>query len=209
MSCPVTRGYAPTWLLVRSPRLHPRSYCSLASAECWVRTDNKAYDPRTADIWALGILLVYLITGATPWDVAQSSDARFVSACVWGVPALKHLHVARHGKQIELSFLLFAINPAERITLDELATTIQSAKRLQKKQESGWKLLRSKTVTAASPVEVQKDGEESAAAKKMKAIELRFCASDVVAQVIARPDQAVKRMEALRSSAFTANIDIV
>ncbi|KZV67507.1 hypothetical protein PENSPDRAFT_688036 [Peniophora sp. CONT] len=186
--------------------------------ECWARSDNKTYDPRTADIWALGVLLVQIMTGTTPWDVAQSSDARFVSACVWGVPALKHLHVTRQGKQRELSSLLFALNPAERITLDELASTVQSAKKLQKGAKgesgvSGWKLLRSKTVTASSPVasspvEAQKDAEETVT-KKMKGIEQRLCATEVIAQVIARPDQAAKRMEALKSSAFTANIDIV
>lgn len=189
------------------------SSCSCLDLECYTRTDNKPYDPRTADTWALGVLLVQLLTGATPWEIAKPSDARFVSVCVWGVPALKRFHVVRQGKQRELSALLFALNPAERITLDELATAVQSAKTLQKggKKESsgsGWKLLRSKTITAAAePVDAHK--EDEAVTKKMKAIEKRFCAVDVVEQVIGRPDLAVKRMEALRSAAYTANIDIM
>ena len=156
-----------------------------------------------------------LITGSTPWDVAQSSDPRFVSACVWGVQALKHLQVTRQGKQVTLSALLFAINPAERITFDELAATVQSAKKLGQKGGkneagvSGWKLLRSKTITASgSSGEAQKDADEGVT-KKMKGIEQRLCAAEVISQVIARPEQAVKRMEALRSAAFAANIDIV
>jgi len=40
-------------------------------------SDNMKYDARSADVWAIGVILFMMLAGCQPWHVAESSDTLF------------------------------------------------------------------------------------------------------------------------------------
>lgn len=47
--------------------------------ECLGGESTSSYDTRIADVWSLGILLLNMVTGATPWTAPRASHAAYTS----------------------------------------------------------------------------------------------------------------------------------
>ncbi|CCM05529.1 uncharacterized protein FIBRA_07755 [Fibroporia radiculosa] len=76
-----------------------------------------------SDIWALGVILVNMITGRNPWHIASTQDTGYASYLVEGKPYLQRmLHISRGA--VDLLSRIFVDNPAERITIHQLRAAV-------------------------------------------------------------------------------------
>ncbi|TCD64228.1 hypothetical protein EIP91_004330 [Steccherinum ochraceum] len=95
------------------------------SPECiGLLTRIYAYSPRAADIWALGVILVNLMTGRNPWHVASSEhDEGFAQYLKDGAFYL-HKVIPVTWQLALLLERVFDANPSTRITLPDLREAI-------------------------------------------------------------------------------------
>ncbi|KAI8995352.1 kinase-like domain-containing protein [Trametes punicea] len=93
------------------------------SPECIGREYGyKPYCARFSDIWALGVILVNMISGRHPWQKATMEDQCF-SRFVQDPDFLLHMLPISQGAN-DILQRIFALNPLSRITLPELRTAI-------------------------------------------------------------------------------------
>jgi serine/threonine protein kinase len=78
--------------------------------------NEKAHDPFKSDVWALGVLFAYMISGITPW---RGDTLKKIKDCIFrGDYTLKKGYAPQVGEVIGK---MIRVDPDERITLVELA----------------------------------------------------------------------------------------
>ncbi|KAJ7591585.1 kinase-like domain-containing protein [Mycena floridula] len=87
-----------------------------------IETYLRPFSTVHADIWALGIILVNLITGRSPWNKAVSTDDEFVKFTKDREFLYKTLSISEAAHKILRS--VFAMNPFARTPLPELREQI-------------------------------------------------------------------------------------
>ena len=96
---------------------------SASSAECIGKELGfKSYSNRANDIWALGIILLNMITGRAPWTKAVTTDACFVEYLLNENYLREMLPVSQEAN--DLFRKIFACEPSERITISALRKEI-------------------------------------------------------------------------------------
>lgn len=94
-------------------------YLTVICLECLGHEYGLAsYSTAAGDVWALGIILVNLITGKHPWRTASTTDGAF-SAYLHHPDFFKRLlPVSSQAETIFRS--IFTVNPSQRVTLAQL-----------------------------------------------------------------------------------------
>ena len=82
----------------------------------------QAYSTRRSDIWALGVVLVNMITGLCPWEKATSDDDRFCEYLLDDSYLARNLPVSRGV--VRILNKVFRINPRSRPSLEQLRESI-------------------------------------------------------------------------------------
>ncbi|KAH9831145.1 kinase-like domain-containing protein, partial [Rhodofomes roseus] len=82
----------------------------------------RPYSTKRADVWALGIILVNMITGLGPWEKAVTEDPRFCEHLLDG-GYLERVIPASQGA-IQILKRVFRINPQSRPSLEQLRRSI-------------------------------------------------------------------------------------
>lgn len=85
-------------------------------------TDWKAYSTRFADIWALGVILINMITGRQPWAIASPDDCCF-SRWLEEPDYLKRMLPISDGANAIIQ-RMFQFEPTDRISLSDLRRAI-------------------------------------------------------------------------------------
>ncbi|PIL29604.1 transporter [Ganoderma sinense ZZ0214-1] len=86
-------------------------------------TDRQPFDTRYADIWALGVILVNMITSRQPWCIASSEDCCF-STWLEDRDFLKQVFPISDGANLIIQ-RIFQLEPLDRISLSELRREIR------------------------------------------------------------------------------------
>ena len=85
--------------------------------------EDPDYSPREADIWALGIILMNLITGTRPWARASHDDPNFYQYVLDRDALYRSFPISRDANEIFKS--IFTLHPYERRTsINELRERI-------------------------------------------------------------------------------------
>ncbi|TFY53098.1 hypothetical protein EVJ58_g9640 [Rhodofomes roseus] len=96
---------------------------SYMSPECLAQEcERNAYSARHGDIWALGILLINIITGLNPWEMAVTTDEAFNEFLVDDNHFERVLPISKGA--IRILKQIFSINPSARPTIPELRERI-------------------------------------------------------------------------------------
>ena len=82
----------------------------------------EGYSTRRSDTWALGVVLVNMITGLCPWGKATSDDIRFCEYMLDSSYLERNLPVSRGV--VRILSRVFRINPRSRPTLEQLRESI-------------------------------------------------------------------------------------
>ncbi|KAJ1928325.1 serine/threonine protein kinase [Tieghemiomyces parasiticus] len=77
------------------------------------------YDPRKADVWALAVILLSMMSNHFPWEVARSSDPNFRMYLCYKDAIIDHWMAAKPQAAATIKRML-SLNPQERPTTDEL-----------------------------------------------------------------------------------------
>ncbi|KAI1797653.1 kinase-like protein [Ganoderma leucocontextum] len=85
-------------------------------------TDRKPFDTRFADIWALGVILVNMISGRQPWSIASPEDYCF-SQWLEDPDFLKRMLPMSDGANLIIQ-CIFQLDPRDRISLNDLRQEI-------------------------------------------------------------------------------------
>ncbi|KAI0076543.1 kinase-like protein [Panus rudis PR-1116 ss-1] len=85
-------------------------------------TERVAYSPKHADIWALGVLLVNMVTARSPWEKAVTTDDCFHDFLVDPTFLPDMLPISKGLHQILLR--MFELEPLDRISLVDLRKEI-------------------------------------------------------------------------------------
>ncbi|KAG8982647.1 hypothetical protein FRB90_006654, partial [Tulasnella sp. 427] len=98
------------------------------SPECQggVYVKHVPYNTRANDVWALGVILVNLTCGRNPWKTATITDETFRAYLLDHDFLRKILPVSLQLNEILKS--IFAINPADRITISDLRRAIENVR---------------------------------------------------------------------------------
>ncbi|KAI0732048.1 kinase-like domain-containing protein, partial [Fomitopsis betulina] len=95
---------------------------SYKSPECiGEECDSDIYATRLGDIWALGVILVNMLTGCTPWDKAVTTDKDF-NDFLHNDDYLRRTFAISEETIIMLE-RMFSIDPISRLTLDEVRSS--------------------------------------------------------------------------------------
>ncbi|KAH9924153.1 kinase-like domain-containing protein [Fomitopsis serialis] len=122
---------------------------------------QQAYSTKRADVWALGIILVNMITGLGPWEKAVTEDPRFCEHLL-DDGYLERVIPASRGV-IQVLKKVFRINPQSRPSLEQLRQSIVNLDNLfpaRKEVETSTPALSSVLVAGVVPQEVVVDVEE-------------------------------------------------
>lgn len=97
--------------------LMPILFAECIGEEC----DSDIYATRLGDIWALGVILVNMLTGCTPWDKAVTTDKDF-NDFLHNDDYLRRTFAISEETIIMLE-RMFSIDPISRLTLDEVRSS--------------------------------------------------------------------------------------
>lgn len=86
-------------------------------------TDRQPFDTRYADIWALGVILVNMITSRQPWSIASREDCCF-SSWLEDHDFLKRMLPISDGANL-IIHRIFQLEPLDRISLSDLRKEIR------------------------------------------------------------------------------------
>lgn len=92
------------------------------STECLAGELKSSYDTRIADVWSLGILLLYMVTGATPWTAPRASHAAYTSFLSEPIHLQRLLPVS--GDLVALLARVLDPRPKRRMSLSELERAV-------------------------------------------------------------------------------------
>ncbi|KAF7351963.1 Protein kinase domain-containing protein [Mycena venus] len=86
------------------------------------------YSSRQSDLWAVAMILFALITGTTPWPVADLSDPRYAA---FRAEEANYLIETFHLTRAAASFFrwCFALEPAHRPSIDEMYHAVRDMQR--------------------------------------------------------------------------------
>ncbi|KAK7683124.1 hypothetical protein QCA50_013797 [Cerrena zonata] len=97
------------------------------SPECiGEETDGIPYAPKYSDVWALGVILLNMVTGRAPWERAITTDDCFHDYLIDKNFLRQMLPISR-----QLSYVMrkvFELDPSERLTLRELRNAVHAMK---------------------------------------------------------------------------------
>ncbi|KAJ1976969.1 serine/threonine protein kinase [Dimargaris verticillata] len=80
---------------------------------------GQSYDPRKADVWALAVILLSMMSNHFPWEVARSTDPNFRMYLCHRDAMVDHWMVQKPEAAATIKRML-ALNPADRPTTAEL-----------------------------------------------------------------------------------------
>lgn len=80
------------------------------------------YSNRTSDIWALGILLINIITSRSPWNKAVTTDDSFCDFLLHENYLCEMLPISKGANSLFRQ--IFAYEPSERITIPEMRKAV-------------------------------------------------------------------------------------
>ncbi|KAI0795438.1 kinase-like domain-containing protein [Abortiporus biennis] len=86
------------------------------------RSEDNTYASKPNDVWSLGVILVNMLTGRSPWQYATSRDEHFHRYIVDDNYFQKTLPISTSAQQLFLK--IFDIDPQTRITIPELRKAI-------------------------------------------------------------------------------------
>ena len=86
-------------------------------------TDRRPFETRYADIWALGVILVNMITSRQPWSIASREDCCF-SSWLEDHDFLKRMLPMSDGANV-IIHRIFQLEPHDRISLSDLRKEIR------------------------------------------------------------------------------------
>ncbi|RPD52725.1 kinase-like protein [Lentinus tigrinus ALCF2SS1-7] len=95
--------------------------------------DYQPYDTRAADIWALGVILVNMITGRDPWEKASMKDEDFAQFMNNPDYLYDTFSLSKGACDILLNTL--TLNPLQRISLCSLREAVMNLKTFFRSQE--------------------------------------------------------------------------
>lgn len=84
--------------------------------------EQQSYSTQSGDVWSLGVILVNLVCGRNPWRIASPSDESF-SSFVQDPHFLRRI-VPISEQCLYVLSRIFTIDPAERISINELRELI-------------------------------------------------------------------------------------
>ncbi|RPD65441.1 kinase-like protein [Lentinus tigrinus ALCF2SS1-7] len=114
--------------------------------------DYPPYDTRAADIWALGVILVNMITGRNPWEKASMRDEDFAQFIDDADYFYDTFPISKGACDILLD--IFTMNPLQRISLRSLREAVMSTETFFRSQEE-------MDSPIESPIEIEKSGKSS------------------------------------------------
>ncbi|KAK8791824.1 hypothetical protein WA158_005201 [Blastocystis sp. Blastoise] len=79
-----------------------------------------SYEAGPADIWSLGICLYILLYGYSPFDIANESDASFVTFCNQGFNSIIRSQLEISPDAYTLLKSMLKLNPQERCSLEDI-----------------------------------------------------------------------------------------
>jgi serine/threonine protein kinase len=83
---------------------------------------KRDYDTHASDVWSLGIVLVYMVTGTLPWTLARPTDARYAEYVHDRSFLQSYLPVSAH--LLPLLARMLEPDPRKRIGLADLAAQL-------------------------------------------------------------------------------------
>ena len=99
---------------------HPRL------AECHGKLNGyKPYDAQGADVWALGIILVNVLTGRNPWERASVLDRNFVDFLAEGAAFFRTAFPELSRGACALLADVLALKPERRMSLSGLREAVE------------------------------------------------------------------------------------
>ncbi|KAI0937596.1 hypothetical protein AcV7_003589 [Taiwanofungus camphoratus] len=81
-----------------------------------------SYSSKLGDVWALGIILVNIVTGRNPWEIAKTQDPCFSNFLIEENYFRRMLPISQGANDIFRK--IFTINPLHRISLPELREAV-------------------------------------------------------------------------------------
>ncbi|VDB85146.1 unnamed protein product [Peniophora sp. CBMAI 1063] len=93
-----------------------------SAPECLAGESHTAYDTRIADVWSLGILLLNMVTGATPWTAPRTSHAAYTSFLSEPIHLQRILPVS--GDLVALLARVLDPRPRRRMSIVELERAV-------------------------------------------------------------------------------------
>ncbi|KZV75627.1 kinase-like protein, partial [Peniophora sp. CONT] len=93
-----------------------------SAPECTPGESNTTYDTRIADVWSLGILLLYMVAGATPWTAPRASHAAYTSFLSEPIHLQRILPVS--GDLVALLARVLDPRPKRRMSIGELERAV-------------------------------------------------------------------------------------
>ncbi|EMD40336.1 hypothetical protein CERSUDRAFT_121125 [Gelatoporia subvermispora B] len=99
------------------------------SPECLgIYASRRPYSTARSDIWALGVILINLLTGRCPWHIASPhEDQGFRKFVQEGVPYL-HRMLSISTDTCAILERIFELDPSKRATLNELRVMVKQAR---------------------------------------------------------------------------------
>ncbi|KAJ1652935.1 serine/threonine protein kinase [Dispira simplex] len=80
---------------------------------------NEPYDPRKADVWALAVILLSMLSNHFPWEVARTTDPNFRMYLRYKDAIVDHWMATKPEAAATVKRML-SLNPLERPTTEEL-----------------------------------------------------------------------------------------
>jgi len=82
----------------------------------------QAFDGYSVDLWAVGVILIMMLTGAQPWELPDDKDTAFRYMCRGHLATVMRDHWHCHLSEDALDLLqkMLFLNPRQRLSLDQI-----------------------------------------------------------------------------------------